>query len=152
MPYPFFSELTLDDLLREVVQDILAHGEQVEHSTKGANLERRAVLLELRNPRARLSRTETRGHIFSALGEFCWYLSGRNDSEFITYYIARYRKFDEGGVIWGGYGPRLFDREGRNQVADLISLLQKRPASRRAALQIYDARDLAGDHKDVPCT
>jgi thymidylate synthase len=37
-------------------------------------------------------------------------------------------------------------------VADLISLLQKRPASRRAALQIYDARDLAQEHKDVPCT
>jgi thymidylate synthase len=66
--------------------------------------------------------------------------------------IPRYREFVEGTVIWGGYGPRLFSREGQNQVADIISLLLRKPNSRHAAIQIYEARDLAEKHEDVPCT
>lgn len=81
----------LDDLMRLTINALLTHGEPVK-STRGWNVELRGVLLELHNPRARLSTTETRGRPFSALGELCWYLAGSNALAFIEYYLPRYRE------------------------------------------------------------
>ena len=105
---------TLDDVLRDVVEKVLTEGIPIK-PTKGDALELSGVLLEILNPRARLSRTETRGKIFSALGELCWYLAVTNAEDFITYYIKQYAKNADDGVIYGGYGPRLFDWNGVNQ-------------------------------------
>ena len=59
---------TLDDLLLKVFPKILRDGERVK-ATKGWNKELSGVVLELRNPLARLSRTETKGTVFSRLGD-----------------------------------------------------------------------------------
>lgn len=81
---------TLDDLCRKVLPRLL-EGAVTTHSSRGLAHERRGVLLELKNPRARLSRTETRGRPFSCLGELLWYLSRDNQLEFIEHYIERYK-------------------------------------------------------------
>jgi thymidylate synthase len=59
---------TLDDLLLKVFSKILRNGERVKAS-KGWNRELSGVVLELKNPLARLSRTETKGTVFSCLGD-----------------------------------------------------------------------------------
>jgi thymidylate synthase len=59
---------TLDDLLHEVYKRILRKGKHVKAS-KGWNREVTGALLELTNPRARLSRTEKKGKLFSSIGE-----------------------------------------------------------------------------------
>jgi thymidylate synthase len=111
------------------------------------------VLLELQHPRARLSRTETRGRPFSCLGEYLWYLSGGNRLEFIRYYIPAYDKETEDGkTIYGGYGSRLFDQRGHDQMRNVIDLLAVSPESRRAVIQLFNAEDIARRHKEVPCT
>ena len=106
----------------------------------------------LTNPRARLSRSENRGRIFSALGELLWYWSGSSSTEAITYYIPRYRDDDEGGVIHGGYGPRLRGAGDGDQLNRVIDLLQVKRTTRRAVIQLFSASDLMGAHKEVPCT
>lgn len=151
MPYPLFTASTLDDVLREVIEDLLTSGEPVE-ATRGGNVERTGVLLEIENPRARLSLTETRGRLFSCLGELCWYLSKSNDLASIEYYVSQYAKEADRGVVFGGYGPRLFDWQGTNQVANVISLLKRHPASRRAVVQIFDRGDIPSKQKNIPCT
>jgi len=157
MAYPIFSFGTLDDVMRSVIETIQAHGEQI-YPTKGKQtgaLELTGVLLELTNPRARLSRTETRGKLFSSLGELCWYLSKSNDLAFIQYYLPGYRYSADGDEIFGGYGPRLFDWKERNhlnQVAGVTEILRKKPDSRQAVIQLFDANDIVATHKDVPCT
>jgi thymidylate synthase len=142
-------EDSLDDLLRAAMEAILEHGERV-FATKGPNCELRGVTLELTNPRARLSRSESRGKVISALAELLWYLSGSNATDQISHYIPRYSQYDEGGVIFGGYGPRL--RGGTDQLATVVGLLRDRPSTRRAVIQIFEGADLLEDHKDVPCT
>ena len=143
---------TLDDLCRKVLPHLMA-GADTTHTSRGLAHERRGVLLELKNPRARLSRTETRGRPFSCLGELLWYLSRDNRLEFIEYYIDRYRKESEDGeTVHGGYGRRLFSLESHDQVATLIADLRKKPDSRRAVLQIFEAGDTARRHKEIPCT
>jgi len=147
-----FSAATLDDVMRYAIEAIRKEGERVSNATKGANVELRGVRLEITNPRARLSRTETRGKPFSCLGELCWYLSGSKAVDFIAYYLPRYREFDEGGVVFGGYGPRLIASAAGDQIVNVTTLLREKPDTRRAVIQLFEARDILADHKDVPCT
>ena len=151
MSIPNFSGPTLDDVMRAAILEIHETGE-VNMPTQGENKEIIGSALEITNPRARLSRTETRGKPFSCLGELCWYLNGSNELDPISYYIPRYQKFAEGDLVFGGYGPRLFDDSGVAQVTNVIALLEERPSSRRAVIQLFDAEDIAEQHKDVPCT
>lgn len=145
------TEESADDVLRICIADLLELGEIIE-PTRGRARELQAVSLKLTNPLARLGRSEGRGRLFSALGEWCWYLSGTNATEFVAYYLPGYRRYDEGGQVYGGYGPRWFDFDGRNQVEFVIDRLRRDPASRRAVIQVFDRRDVAEPHKDVPCT
>ncbi len=151
MTAALLSEATLDDLMRAVYEEILNNGDEIKPS-KGPAIEINGVLLELTNARARLSRTETRGRPFTCLGELCWYLAKTNDLGFISYYIPAYRKFADGDEIFGGYGPRLFDWGGVDQIANVIDLLRHNSFSRKAVIQLFDAEDIVEEHKDVPCT
>ena len=102
----------LDDLLRLVFTRLLGRGRNIFHvqgNRKGSNTEVFGALLELKNPRARLSRSQRKGRIFSALGELLWYLSGNDQIKAINYYIPGYDKWsDDGKVASGAYGPRIF--------------------------------------------
>jgi thymidylate synthase len=143
---------TLDDLLRRAFEKIVRDGTWVTAS-RGRNRELCCVLLKLTNPLARLSHTEKRGKVFSALGELAWYLAGSKDAKFITYYIDRYKEeIEHDGSIHGGYGPRVFSNSGIRQFDTVINLLRTRPSSRKAVIQLFDPADLRGDYKDVPCT
>src|SRR4051812_20038072 len=90
----YFAATTLDDLLRSSIEKILAHGRKIVPS-KGPARELAGVLLKLANPRARLSRTEKKGTVFSCLGELLWYLAGSNRLDFIKYYVPRYEEFSD---------------------------------------------------------
>ena len=151
MPNPYFKAETLDDLMHDVIDEILSTGKRIE-ATKGWNTELSGVLLELTNPRARLSRTETRANRSACLGELCWYLARTNDLAFIEYYLPEYKKYADGDVIFGGYGPRLFDWRGLNQMDNVVALLKRKPHTRQAVIQLFDAFDIMEARKDIPCT
>lgn len=147
----YFPAQTLDDVMRSVIEDILKNGTRIEPS-KGPCTELTGVLLEIADPRARLSRTETKGKPFSGLGELCWYLAQSNDKGFISYYLTHYSESTDGDVIHGAYGPRLFNWRGIDQVRQVINILREKPDSRQAVIQLFEAADIAEKHKDVPCT
>lgn len=151
MAVSYFVGETLDDVMRHAIEAIKGRGER-NKPTKGDNTELTGVLLEVTNPRARLSRTETRGKPFSCLGELCWYLSGTNKLEPIVYYMPSYSQYAEGEVIYGGYGPRLFGEGANDQVNNVIKLLKKKRSSRQAVIQLFDSVDILDKHVDVPCT
>ena len=146
---------TLDDLMRGVFSTIREKGEKVVPS-KGANTELFGVVLELNKPLARVSRTERKGKLYSALGELFWYLAGSNDFAFIKYYIPKKGyESDDGKTVWGAYGPRLFSmRDGINQIDQVRALLSNpdRQSSRKAVIQLFNAEDISSPHSDVPCT
>ena len=79
---------TLDDLLSKVFEKLLKSKTRLS-ATKGDNVEISGAVLELTQPRSRLSRTDAKGTIFSCLGEFLWYVSCSNESEQMEYYISR---------------------------------------------------------------
>jgi len=145
---------TLDDLLGAVYRALLKSNNRVS-PTKGANREAIAVLLKLRNPLARFSRTEQRATLHSCLGETLWYFSGTDRLDFVEYYIPSYRKFSKlpanAVQAEGAYGPRLFGSTS-NQVQNVIDLINTpdRHDTRQAVIQIFDKDDMG--NKDVPCT
>lgn len=144
---------TLDDLLFDIFSQLTGLPFNIL-TTRGNTSEVIGGMLRLDNPRARLSRTETKGTVFSALGELLWYLSKSNELDFIKYYISRYQdESEDGATIYGAYGPRLFSAQGEcDQIQNVIKTLQERPTSRRAVIQLFEARDISEDHLEIPCT
>ncbi len=142
---------TLDDLLDEAFR-LLQKSKMGVVATKGSTVEVQGVVLELTRPRARLSRTDTKGTVFSGIGEFIWYISCNNQLAPIQYYLKRYDRYAEpDGTIWGAYGPRIFGGNP-SQYEIVKSLLTARPTSRQAVIQIFDREDIEERHEDTPCT
>jgi thymidylate synthase len=142
---------SLDDLLYQALKRTLKSKTET-NSTKGPAKELLAVQLTLEDPRARFSRTERRGTLFSCLGETLWYFSGTDRLDVIEHYIPAYRKFiaakPEATAAPGAYGPRLFGKP--SQVHTLIETLKRKPDTRQAVAQIFAASDFGSG--DVPCT
>lgn len=149
----YYSAETLDDILNQVLKDLLELPFDVKAS-RGDSSELFGVLIKLTNPRARISRTETKGKPFSALGELLWYLSKNNRLDFIEYYISKYsQESDDNETIRGGYGPRIFNMHDKyDQLQAVINLLRNSPHSRRGVIQIFDASDTETKYKEIPCT
>jgi thymidylate synthase len=143
---------SLDEVLMELYGKLLSCGSRNEGS-RGGTLELLGVSLRISKPRARLSRSENRGKPFSALGELLWYLARSDKLEFIEQYVPRYKEDAVDGILEGAYGPRLFEmRGGINQIANVTELLRERATSRRAVVQLFNAEDIASEHKEIPCT
>ena len=143
------SASTVDDLLAASIQYLLDSGEWVETS-RGRTLETRGARLELTNPRARVSRSATLGHLFSALAETTWYISGREEHDHIDFYLPDYSSLI--GTGGGAYGPRLFGVGEDAQVQRVIEQLRDTPSTRQAVIQVFRRDDLSGNLRDVPCT
>lgn len=152
-----FSEKTLDDILNKVLSHLTSKDVFYE-ATRGRFTEEVGVMIELSNPRARLSRSDSRGKAFSALGELMWYLAGSDNLDFISNYVEQYKKEQiEEGAVYGAYGPRLFHLNGIiNQVDNVLSLLKSNSGTRKAVIQLFEAKDIQDIEPDVvrsaPCT
>ena len=140
MPDAYICSETIDDLMRLAIQRILSTGDSI-HPTKGPAKELSGALLEMSNPRSRISLTETRGKPYSCLGELCWYLAQTNDLDFICYYISDYINYSDGR---GGYGPRLFNWRGTNQFENVAALLDQHALDPIVHVLLGDAGDLVG--------
>ena len=147
----YIEASTLDDLMRKVFQGLEEGGSPISPG-RGEALELTGVLLELTNPRARLSRSETRGKPFSCLGELAWYLSGSDEAAFIGYYLPDYHQEAVGETIPGAYGPRLRTWRGIDQLKNVIGILRRKQDTRQAVVQLLDLDDLSGGARNVPCT
>lgn len=144
---------TLDDMLHDVLHTLLSEKTWFTAS-RGRFTELFGCCLYLKNPRARLSRSEGKGKVFSALGELMWYLSGDTKLDFIDYYVpGQFQKeSDDQHKVRSGYGERLLSFNGINQLTNVIALLRGKESSRRAVIQLFDATDLTGPYKSIPCT
>ena len=147
------SAESVDGLILHLYKALDRYGGRNEGSTRGPCTELLGVTLRLSNVQARLSRSENRGKPFSAIGELLWYLSGSDKLEFIEPYVPRYKKEAVNGVLPGAYGPRLFQMRGQiNQITNICDLLSRKPSSRRAVIQLFNAEDLVGNLPEIPCT
>lgn len=88
----YIEEDTLDDLLNFTYSNLLENGFVVKAS-KGTTREILNATLVLRNPRARISVSESRSQLVSCIGELLWYLTANNSLDFIEYYLCTRQKY-----------------------------------------------------------
>lgn len=144
-----------DEILRKLYSELTLSTDTFE-AGKGKGQDLLASKILLRNPRARISATATRGRLVSALAEFCWYMSGSANLDFIRFYLNDYPPKDATGSIEEAYGPRLIGTgefgKAVNQIERVISRLKIKPDTRRAVISLLEPSDLAPDKMEAPCT
>jgi len=88
--------------------------------------------------------------------EVLWYLSGRDDLDFIAYYAPGMRKYSADGMRLTGtaYGRAIFGGDGRpDQWRTVVEQLRDDPDSKRAVVEIFRAEELTvPGNPDVSCT
>jgi thymidylate synthase len=142
----------VNEALPILMNDLIARGKRVE-SRAGATLELTHVGITLRNPLNREILLPVRkASIAAQIAETMWVLAGRNDVEFLARYLPRGKDFSDDGSTWrAGYGPRLRDFDGVDQIAYIIETLKASPESRQAVASIWDPRVDTTPGKDIAC-
>lgn len=145
----------LDEILRKLYGELSRSTDTFEASKgKGQDLLGQKVVLK--DPRARISATASRGMLISALAEFCWYMSGSASLDFMRFYLKDYPPKGATGSLQEAYGPRLRGTGefgyGTDQISRVIEKLSKSPDTRRAAITLLESSDLEPTQKEAPCT
>lgn len=145
----------LDEILRKLYGELSKSTDTFEAS-KGEGKDLLGPKIILKDPRARISATANRGILISAMGEFCWYMAGSADLDFIRFYIRNYPPKEATGSIEEAYGPRLIGTGelGRsfNQIERVIDRLRRKPDTRRAVISILEPSDPEPGKAEAPCT
>ncbi|MDN5833145.1 MAG: thymidylate synthase [Brevibacterium sp.] len=151
--YPDLHTLYLDSL-RQVYT-----GFEYQNSPRGQD-EREIIgfTARLANPTRRycLARSRRQNIIFN-YAEALWYLSGKNDLDFIRTYAPSMSQYSPDGLSLPGtgYGPKLLRHVGgETAIGRIVNILNDDdPASKRAVLQIFDdSEDIYRRNIDVSCT
>ena len=151
---PARTYLTVNDALPDLARHVL-DGDELG-SRKGERvLERLHQQITLTEPWDRYPRLGLRKASLPAqIAEAMWILAGRNDVEWLSYYLPRAAEFSDDGKTWrGGYGPRLrrYGGSGVDQLEHVVNVLRADPTSRRAVFAIYDGDVDTKPGKDIPC-
>jgi len=141
---------TIDEIMYQVFNQLMDNGKKLESSSGNGLIEIIGKSICLKNPRARLSRSESRGNSISTIGEFLWHMSGKDDSKFISHYIPKYSCFDK--HLIGAYGSRLFNLNNKyDQVNFIINLCKKNPNTKNAVIQLFNFDELVNNLRGT-CT
>ncbi|MBW4495039.1 MAG: thymidylate synthase [Oscillatoria princeps RMCB-10] len=136
----------------EGLRAILSEGETI--AVRGQTTrEVRSHLIRIASPLERVYVIPHRNNnIFAQIAETLWVIAGRNDMAFLSRYLPRAADFSDDGKVWrGGYGPRLRNWHGADQLKEVTELLKNDRNSRRAVMMIFDpAQDFVAS-KDIPC-
>jgi thymidylate synthase len=139
--------------LVSLCESVMTNGALVE--VRGSlTRELRHQSVTLRNPLDRsIVVTGRHNNIFATIAESMWVLAGRNDIEFLAPYLPRAADFSDDGKTWrAGYGPRLRNWYGTDQLEAVRHLLIDDPTTRRAVMNIFDPRVDYISSRDIPCT
>lgn len=80
-------------------------------------------------------------------------LAGRNDTAFLTQFVARMVEYsDDGETFHGAYGHRWRKHFGIDQLSMVVQTLRANQDDRRCVVQMWDSdSDLGRSGKDFPC-
>jgi thymidylate synthase len=105
------------------------------------------------NPRQRcIVLSKRNDDIVAKVAETLWQLAGRDDIDWLKWYLPRAPKFSDDGKHWrGAYGPRLRDWHGLDQIDTIATKLIDDPDTRQAVINIWEPSIDTLPGKDIPC-
>jgi thymidylate synthase len=143
---------TASEALPVLADQIMRNGTLVE-SRAGNTKELLYPHITLLEPwRREILTPKRRASVTAQIMETVWVLSGRNDIAFIQPYLKRAADFSDDGRVWrAGYGPRLRNWQGVDQIRETIDLLTQDNGTRRAVMSLWSPEDDYAPSKDIPC-
>lgn len=137
----------IDSFYYNIINDVYNHGTEV-NGTKEIN-NYRATLYNINQNVINIRGLSKR----YMAAELLWYLTGRNDVEFISKYASLWGRIsDDGKTNNSAYGYILQRKHGFNQIEKMIELLKADPHSRRAVMNINVPNENVIETKDEMCT
>lgn len=156
----------------ELIRYVYENGDEV--SPRGMlTKEISPATVVIKNPRKRVIDDKIRKLNYGFMaGELLWILQGKNDLS-ITHYNKQWAKFsDDGEILNGAYGQRIFDWDGGesfipsqensssyelikhniNQFNEVYNRLKNDVDSRQGTIVLFDPTKDFANTKDVPCT
>lgn len=142
----------VNDALPVLMGDLIGKGDQFD-SRAGKTFELTHVGITLTSPQQReIVIPERKANIAAQIVETMWIMSGRNDVAGLLHYLPRAADFSDDGVEWrAGYGPRLRDYHGVDQLDYIVDTLKANPSSRQAVATIWDPTVDTTPGKDIAC-
>lgn len=147
-----FNFDNVNDALPALMQSLLIKGDEFG-SRAGRTLELTHVGITLAQPWQReIVLPDRKANIAAQIVETMWVLSGRNDVAGLSHYLPRAADFSDDGKEWrAGYGPRLRNYHGVDQLAYLVDTMRTNPGSRQAVATIWDPTVDTTPGKDIAC-
>ena len=137
----------IDDIYKTLCMNILMCGTPVGNTKELNNVE--FTLTDIDNNIVNV-RNISKSYLF---GELLWYMTARNDIDFIQKFSGFWGRISDDGVTSNSaYGHILFKRHGFDQVEKIIELLKTDPNSRRAVLNFNVPNSHVIETKDEICT
>jgi thymidylate synthase len=144
----------INEIQMNLYEELLNNGSEITvRSFKTKELH--PVFIELTNPLNRCTTIKHRNwNLPFAIGELIWHITGSNDLKQIEYYSKNWKEFSEDHRIIreSCYGYKIFNSVD-NLWDSLVKELKNEPNSRRAVINLYDAKNTLGNELvDVACT
>lgn len=142
-----FKADNIDDIYKQLCKDLVCEGQTI-----GNTIELRNYSFELTDIRNNILNVRNISKSYLC-GELLWYMTARNDIDFINKFSGFWGRISDDGVTSNSaYGHILFKRHGFDQVAKVIELLQTDKASRRAVINLNVPNPNVIETKDEICT
>ncbi len=147
-----YETRTASEALPLMLQDLLKYGEEVG-SRNGRVVEFLNTRVVLKEPTQReILSLNRKANVFAQIAETMWVISGRNDIEWLSAYLPRARDYADDGLHWrAGYGPRIRNWNGVDQLRYVVDTLKADPLSRQAVIAIWDPVVDTTPGKDKAC-
>lgn len=132
---------TATNIWQQAVERLDSTHAMRQESRAGETNELLHVAFEMYEPRQRwVGRTHPICPSF-AVAEIVWILAGRNDLNFLTFWLPRLHEFvGTAPTAYGAYGYRLRHQFGIDQLERAFEALRHNPTSRQVVLQFWDPR------------
>lgn len=147
-----YEARTASEALPLMLQDLLHQGDEVG-SRNGRVVEFLNTRVVLTEPTKReILSLNRKANVFAQIAETMWVISGRNDIEWLSTYLPRARDYADDGLHWrAGYGPRIRNWNGVDQLRYVVDTLKADPLSRQAVIAIWDPVVDTTPGKDKAC-
>lgn len=146
----------MNQIYADILNDLVKYGDRIPMLTSarcntGDFVEIRNYKFTLYDITKNFATIRKPSRVYAA-AEFLWYMSGRNDLDFISKFSKEWRNLsDDNNTCNSAYGHIMMKKFNFDQIQNVITELMAHPSSRRAKINISSASDNL-ETNDEPCT
>ena len=141
----------INEIYNYMLEYVNKNGNEIEKYDKTKLKEIYNATIRIKKPQCSILAIKGRGYNPAFMvAETIWNLYGDTE-EWLTKYNDKYQKYFFNGKLEAGYGNRLYNYNGVNQIEKIVKLLKELPDTQQANAVIYNPEYDLCNPKFVPC-